>query len=56
MKGLQDKIFTHHMIKDLDTDTVERLAGETEELSQRRTALQNEVSCLEQLLKVLKSS
>ena len=56
LKGLQDNVFTHGMLADLDADTVQRLAGETKELVDRRTTLQNEVSELEKILKVLKSS
>ncbi|KAL4949858.1 P-loop containing nucleoside triphosphate hydrolase protein [Aspergillus filifer] len=56
LNGLLDKVFTHEMLADIDADTVQRLAGETKELADRRTTLQNEVSELEKVLKLLKSS
>jgi uncharacterized protein YlxW (UPF0749 family) len=55
LKGLQNKIFTDQMLAELDADTVQRLAGETQGLAERRNTLQNEVSELEKVLKVLKS-
>ncbi|KAL3441320.1 hypothetical protein BJX65DRAFT_288750 [Aspergillus insuetus] len=55
LKGLQNTIFTDQMLAELDADTVQRLAGETQELAERRATLQNEVSELEKVLKLLKS-
>ncbi|BCS28023.1 uncharacterized protein APUU_61071A [Aspergillus puulaauensis] len=54
LKGLRDTIFTTEIVGELDAKTVQRVAGETLEISERRAALQNEITQLEGVLGVLK--
>ncbi|KAL4879016.1 P-loop containing nucleoside triphosphate hydrolase protein [Aspergillus karnatakaensis] len=56
LKGMRDTIFTFDIGEGLDAKVVQRVAGETQDLSERRTALENDISKLESVLEVLESS
>ncbi|KAL4981343.1 P-loop containing nucleoside triphosphate hydrolase protein [Aspergillus falconensis] len=55
MKGLRDSIFTFDIVEKVDPNTLQLVAGETQELSGRRSTLSAQVLKLQKVLRVLET-
>ncbi|KAL3432920.1 P-loop containing nucleoside triphosphate hydrolase protein [Aspergillus tetrazonus] len=53
MKGLRDNIFTIQVVKEMDPITLQLVAGESEDLSERRSVLSVQVHKLKEILHIL---
>ncbi|KAL2845257.1 P-loop containing nucleoside triphosphate hydrolase protein [Aspergillus pseudoustus] len=55
LKGLRDSIFTFGIVTEIDTHTLQLVAGETQDLSERRSTLSAQVSKLQEVSRVLQA-